>query len=431
MNEFGMYQLDAQPIDTLTADAAEKVLYSCPFSDQGPNEDEIGQSQFCSQSQHDPRIGYYEGLYIGHVAEGSYRERGTSGGILTWVLTQLLNTGKADGVIHVKKVNDPTDGILFRYGISRTPEEVLAGAKSRYYPVEMSRVLDEISQTPGRYVLVGLPCFLKAARRLVEVDSELKERLPYFVGLVCGHLKSRAFADCFAWQAGIPPGTLEEIDFRVKLPNRPASDYGVFLRGNGVTTTKPTREFLGSNWGHNMFRYSACDYCDDVFAEVADLAVGDAWLPGHKDQPEGASVVVVRHPDLQEIVSHASNDGRLNLISATTETIAESQAGGLRDRREGLAYRLSLKQEQKLWTPRKRVAPDKHAALRTRRTVYRSRLRLMEWSHIWWKEAIQENQYDLFSSRMQKVLRKHNQISRTPIRRVMSALKRKLRDYIT
>ena len=61
----------------------------------------------------------------------------------------------------------PTDGErLFRYRISRTPDELADGAKSRYYPVEMSEVLETIRRVPGRYAVVGVPCFIKAVHLL-------------------------------------------------------------------------------------------------------------------------------------------------------------------------------------------------------------------------------------------------------------------------
>lgn len=427
LNSYGMYQLNLSSIDTWSKEETKNALYTCPFSNLGPDEDEIGKTSFGEESAHDCRLGHYRALYVGHVEEGNFRERGSSGGILTWILAELLQGGKVDGIVHVKKDNDPKDNILFRYAISRSLEEVRAGAKSRYYPIELSGVLDQIRKTQGRFALVGLPCFLKAVRRRVEIDPVLKDRVSYYIGLVCGHLKSKAFADCFGWQAGISPGKLEEIDFRVKLSRRPASDYGVFLHGSGVTVTKPTRELLGSNWGYNMFRYSACDYCDDVFAEVADIAVGDAWLPGYKEKPEGASVVIIRNKQLGEMVRQANQDGRLKVLPVTSDTIADSQAGGLRDRREGLAYRLSLKKELNEWAPRKRVAPDKYAARGIRRKIYRSRINLMEMSHIAWREAVVNGQFDRFAILMNNAIRKHKRIGIFQTRRIVSILKNKFK----
>ena len=40
------------------------------------------------------------------------------------------------------------------------------------------------------------------------------------------------------------------------------------------------------------FKYKACDFCDDVFAETADVVVGDAWIPKYLTQ--GNSLVVTR-----------------------------------------------------------------------------------------------------------------------------------------
>ena len=99
----------------------------------------------------------------------------------------------ADAIVHVHAADLEADGVLFQYSISRCAEEVAEGAKSRYYPVEMSQVMDEVRRQHGRYVFVGLPCFVKAIRRLCMVDDVIAKRIVYCVGLVCGHLKSR---DC-------------------------------------------------------------------------------------------------------------------------------------------------------------------------------------------------------------------------------------------
>ena len=36
----------------------------------------------------------------------------------------------------------------------------------------------------------------------------------------------------------------------------------------------------------------ACEFCDDVVGETADMSVGDAWLPGYVSDWRGTSVVV-------------------------------------------------------------------------------------------------------------------------------------------
>jgi coenzyme F420-reducing hydrogenase beta subunit len=395
-----MYQADVTNHSVAFKKSASAV---CPFSNEGPDEDSIGEGLYGVESEYDSRTGYYKDLYVGYVAEDDFRAKGTSGGIITWLASELLKTGSVDAVVHVKKVENPDDGILFRYAVSRTEEEVAAGAKSRYYPVEMSEVVQQIKEVSGSYVIIGLPCFIKAIRRAALVDPVLNDRVKFCIGLVCGHLKSRAFADCFGWQAGISPGHLEEVDFRVKLPGRTAGDYGVYLRGDGKEITRPTRDFLGSNWGHNFFRYPACDFCDDVFAETADVVIGDAWLPEYDTDPHGTSIVVVRNSFLSGLIKEGVSQNRLRLESSCIEDIVMSQAGGLRDRREGLAYRLWLGQKCG-WVPRKRVSPTKKSLPLMRKLIYSNRQSMGAKSHLYWRDALDRDDFDLFSRKMKRLI---------------------------
>ena len=93
----------------------------------------------------------------------------------------------------------------------------MAGAKSRYYPIEMSKVMDFIKNNEGRYAFVGIPCFIKTARRICRQDPIIAKRIHFFVGLVCGHLKSKAYSDMLAWRAGFDPADMKTIDFRHNL----------------------------------------------------------------------------------------------------------------------------------------------------------------------------------------------------------------------
>lgn len=398
-NDYGMYQAH---LSSEFDGCCEKVLQVCPFSNAGPNEDNLGDSLFGKHCVHDGRVGFYQSAFVGHILEGEYRRRGSSGGLISWLCCQLLEKGLVDGVVHVKPADRAHDGKLFEYGISRTVEEVIAGAKSRYYPVEMSEVLEQIKTTPGSYVVVGLPCFIKMVRRLMLVDSVYNERIKFCIGLVCGHLKSTAFADCFAWQVGIEPSYLEEVDFRIKRSGEYSSAYGVYLRGSGIEDVRPARSFFGSWWGHNFFRYPACSYCDDVFAETADIVVGDAWLSDYITEGQGNSVVIVRNSGIAKLIEKSIQAGKLRKYLESLDRIASSQAGGLRDRRNGLAYRLYRNAKTDRYQIRKRVKPSLKANTLFRRQIYFMRLVIEARSHRLWKAAVERNDYAYFHRNMMK-----------------------------
>ncbi|MEP4035812.1 Coenzyme F420 hydrogenase/dehydrogenase, beta subunit C-terminal domain [Pseudophaeobacter sp.] len=396
MSDEGQYCVNVSE-NTMVTDAA---LQTCPFSDEGPNEDVLGNSFYAENCTHDVRMGWHHNLYAGHIAEGKFRENGASGGVITWILSQLLENNLVDAVIHVRQSDRSDTGVLFKYAISRTTSEISERAKSRYYPIEISEVMEEVRRTPGRYAFVGLPCYVKAVRKMAGQDQIIKERVTQTVGLVCGHLKSETFSDALAWEKGINPGDLEEIDFRVKLPTRGASDYGVYVKSSEEEHTAPVRSFIGGDWGLNFFRHSACDYCDDVFAETADVAVGDAWLPEYSGESAGNSVVLVRSPVIGQLIENARSEGRVNFDHISADTMAQSQAGGLRDRREGLAYRLHLKEREQVWAPRKRVDPSNDIP-KKRRQIYDQRFKLREMSHEAWQQAVSKGSFQEFRVFMQ------------------------------
>ena len=174
---------------------------TCPFSPAAANESQLADDLFADTVHADGEVGRFRAAYVGHVAEPGFRERGSSGGMVSWTANELLRTGAVDAVAHVA----PADGErLFRYRLSRTPDELAAGAKSRYYPVEMSEVLETIRREPGRYAVVGVPCFVKAVQLLRREDPVMRERIVATLGLFCGHMKSTRLIESFALQMDVP-----------------------------------------------------------------------------------------------------------------------------------------------------------------------------------------------------------------------------------
>ena len=355
----------------------ESFAQQCPFSPIAANEDEIARERFAGAAVVDPRIGRFEAAYVGHVCEAAYRPNASSGGLTSWVAAELLRTGLVDGIAHVTPT-DPSTGRHFAYRISRSVEELNAGAKSRYYPVELSRVLAEIRQRPGRYAIVGVPCFIKAIHLLRRVDPLIRERVTHTLGLFCGHMKSKTMIEGFAWQLGTELGQVEAIDYRIKDENRPANWYRAHLDlVGGGTAEQDWWHLADGDWGAGFLQNPACDWCDDVVGETADISFGDAWVEPYSSDGRGTNVVVVRSRELKEMIERARSGRRLALEPIDADFVARTQAAGLRHRRDGLAYRLTWRRGM---VPRKRVEPSAKLPLR-RKLVYRLRYAIARMSH--------------------------------------------------
>lgn len=441
LNEYGIYE------EIVLLDEDDEldpgVVYVSPNFNSDANETEISKKLYGNIQgiQYDERIGYFKSLYAGHVNEGEYRDNGSSGGMGTWIFKELLEKDLIDGVIHVKENSDKNSPIMFQYDISRSIDEIKAGSKTKYYPVEFSKVMKIVKDVPGRYAIVGIPSFIMAIRLLAEKDDIIKDRIKYTVGLICGHQKSSKFAEAIAWQVGIEPGYLKHINFRKKLLDKPANNYGVeitgVIDGEEVTIVKSTKELLGHDWGQGYFKTKASDYTDDVMNETADITLGDAWLPEYTKDSKGNNVIVVRNPVIDDLIKQGIKSSKLNLDVVDKETIFRSQASHYKHTHDELSYRLYKKDKSNEWRPKKRIEASNDILL-LRRKVQDLREEISTKSHIIYKKAVELDDLDYFKTEMEKLSKKYNQLYRLMtiqkkgilgiVRTIFEKIKRKIKS---
>lgn len=395
---------------------------SCVFSNK--NESEVAEKLFSKLTniKHNKRIGYYLNLFAGHVIEGDFRKNASSGGFGTWIFKELFEKDYIDAVIHVKE--DLTKEKLFKYDISYNLEEIQAGSKTKYYPVEMSEVLNVVKDKPGRYAVIGVPSFITELRLLCEKESVFKERIKFFIGLVCGHQKSTYFSDFLAWQCGIEPNKLEHIDYRKKNANLPATSYDIEVSGmiDGAikTITKNTRDLYGYDWGQGFFKVRASDYTDDVMNETADLTLGDAWLQDYANDSLGNNILIVRNPLIDSLIKEASLDKRIKVDIIDEDKIISSQSGHFKHTQDELNYRLAKLEKKGTFVPRKRWGQKKQLNF-VRKRVQDLRERISVNSAIYFKKAIEKNDYKYFMKKMNSLVFMYNVLY------IDQRIKRKLR----
>jgi len=231
-------------------------------------------------------------------------------------------------------------------------EEVCAGSKSSYYPVELSEVVRYVLEHPGRYAVVGLPCVCKAIRNAQKTIPKLEQRIRFIFGLVCaGQQVNAKFAQAIAKLAGLD-GDLVNICFREKKKDVPPQNYVLKLessQGNFAETTffDGVKEF----WASGAFKLSGCNYCDDAFAECADTAFMDAWLPKYTNNSAGHNIVLCRNPTLSDLLREVKT-----LEPIGIDQVVKSQA--VHAKRNALRARLFLRRWRRRTVPRKRVDPS-------------------------------------------------------------------------
>lgn len=437
MTPAGMYQARLRKGRTLSASEEHRVAAVCPFSARARNENEIAGALFGKHCKSHPEIGFHGETYSGYVVEDDYREKGSSGGMGTWLPAELLRLGFVDGVLHVKACGEhrAERNLLFQFAISRSLDELREGAQSRYYPITLADVLQRAKADPGgRFAIIGVPCFIKAVRLLAEHDPIVARVIRFYIGVVCGHLKSAAFAEFLAWQAGIDPQAVSSLSFRHKLKGRNARHYGFRATGtrgdSQIEIMQPMDDVFGGDWGMGFFKYKACDFCDDVLAETADIVVGDAWLQPYDRDWRGTNILIVRHTLFAGLLAKAAADGRICIAPLSAEDVAKSQRSGLRHRREGLSARLAAAQRRGDWYPPKRVAAGSFAIDSNRRRLYTLREQLRDLSHSAFLQARAKTDLSQFVRKMRPMVERYHRTLRGPlVVRVSNRIKRLLNRW--
>lgn len=355
-------------------------LRVCPFWSQQDNEDTLARVAFEHQAGLKVReeTGYYLACYAGHSETLDHRAKGSSGGLVRWLLGALLDKGIIDYAVCVIATSVPDR--LFEYLVLDHKDMVRQVSKSAYYPVEMSDVIRHILKNEGRYAVVGLPCFLKGLRLAMSTSPLLQRRVSILVGLVCGQTKSKSYAEYLCDLAGGDPRHMTDADFRVKHPSRSTSDYGFCAKCRDGAQKKVTRTVYWSEgvepvWLTDHFTPMACLNCDDLFAEVADVACMDAWLSEYVHDSHGTSIMLCRTVQIRDLLLEGQKQGELSMKPIEIEQVIRSQQAGLYRKRGELANRLYMYARcgcQRYYPP-KRVQPR-----RDPRALARLQLQLRE-----------------------------------------------------
>ncbi|RKD92006.1 Coenzyme F420 hydrogenase/dehydrogenase, beta subunit C-terminal domain [Mangrovibacterium diazotrophicum] len=409
INKYGEYEPDINLIkkSVKTEEDIQKISFACPSLNPEYNEDNLGKTFLTTAKGYDSHLGYYYSTYAGFVKEKKFRENGTSGGFGTWIATELLRNKLIDAVIHIKptrKREKPQDP-FFKYELSKCEEEIINGAKTRYHVTEISDALNIVRTNPGRYLFVGLPCMIKAVRRIQLIDPTINQCIKYTASLVCGHLKSLNWTLSLAWAKGLSPSETLQIDsftYRTKAKDIPikAYVYSAQINNGKKKIQEDTSNVTGGKFNQGALMLPACNFCDDVVGETADITIGDAWLPKYEIDNKGTNLIIIRNKTLDELLQNGKNEDRIHLVDVSKEDAIKSQSGGFRQRREGLAYRLEHTQKKGLWVPEKRVTPGKKGIAPLRKKIYKERFKVTSKSRKAFLKAIEGDNYNIYTSTM-------------------------------
>lgn len=395
-NEIGFFVV-ASKTDTCRNEG--ECLKVCPFNvypgSDVRTESEIRMNYFEKPPNHDYHLGSYFRTYAGY--SHANRLSSSSGGIGTWLLVKLFEKKIISKVVVVSGSLTKKDH--YEYAIVDNVRDIRNSSGTKYYPVKMDEIIHVIkTDQNNKYAIVGVPCFIKAIR-LGQVNSEfLKTNIVFTIGLFCGGLKSSCYTDFLASYAGT--SSFEKPVYRIKHIDKRASFYSFACQKqpNNEQLSFPMYD-LGDMWGTGLFKAFACEFCDDLSGELADISIGDAWVEPYKWDGKGNNIVITRSLLSEELINEGIASRELKIDFLNLSKVNESQRGNIYHRHYGLKYRLFWARKMKL--PPKRVH-SKFPFCITRALVMLKRMETRRLSHKIWAETKEAN---IFLGKMKKELK--------------------------
>jgi len=317
-----------------------ECIHVCPFN---PNpsckvrtEDEISDLFLQGSISSHPRIGKFINLYAGYA--DAFRNTSSSGGMATYLFKALIDRKVVDHIVIVKSSDQP--GVYYEYDILSSEADIIQSSETKYFPVNLSDVISRIEKNEGTYAIIGVPCFIKALRLAQEYNRLLNRRLVFMIGIVCGGVKSSFFTDFMLQKAGISKNDCTRPEYRIKDPSSTAHDYsfGGYDRSKNKHLSVKVRS-VGDMWGTGLFKANSCDLCDDVMAELADISLGDAWLPPFNEDGKGNNIIITRTALAEKIITEGIQKNELKLSTISLDKMIQSQKGSFKHRQDAIQFR--------------------------------------------------------------------------------------------
>lgn len=267
----------------------------------------------------DQYLGRYLRCYSGYSTDYNIRYHCASGGCVSQFIIWLIEKGYIDGAVVTRyKEGEPMTPEPF---IARTKEDVLSGKSSKYCVVSYEGIVTEIKNTPGRYVVVGLPCHIHAFRKCMNIDTVLRERVIGLFPIFCSSNKNMDSQKYILWRYHINPSILGEFAYRDEgcLGKMFFWDKNRNLIGSPI-------EFLDFYRGiRAFFNVPRCNVCTDFFGELGDVCFGDLNVDDENDDPIGISSIIVRSNYWESKLKQCRTEGYLELSEIDEKRMIEAQ----------------------------------------------------------------------------------------------------------
>ena len=270
------------------------------------------------QDAEQTEYGVVQSVFLAQSTNYERNLKASSGGLVKELLRHYLRSGEVDGALALGHVS----GIDFETRLVTTPGEVDQLPGSIYHNLEQSKAIRLLHELDGRFVLVAIPCQLEGIYQYIfQRAPELAQKIHTTIGLLCGWQYSHHALRAMAEYKGIDYDKITDLSFR---GDGPVGKLRIWT-GDQVHSAGRRIDFDYQVAFDRSFNTPRCHTCINHSNYLADIVVGDAWLPSTVGTRTGISLLICRKPATDSVIRQMARDGAIKYTEVSTAEIMESQ----------------------------------------------------------------------------------------------------------
>jgi len=280
----------------------------------------------------DPVLGVVRRVLLTRARDETVRGRAASGGTVSALTRFILDGDIADGVLVTGL--GTTEDVMAPFSTVATSVRELSRCAGSVYQVHPTNAALRGFLDGRRLAAVGLSCQVRGLRKAALHVPAVRDSLRLTIGLFCGHNMPRQGTEHLLSCLGVLQREVSRLRYRAR--GMPGELLATTRNGRTVSVTM-------AHWAYalTVFEAARCSLCTDPFNELADVSVGDAWLPELRGRGRW-NITIVRSEQGEALVRRAEAAGVIEAQPTTLDSVERSQGLKAYKRMRGAHARASL-----------------------------------------------------------------------------------------
>lgn len=284
------------------------------------------------QEPGDAMVGSFQRIILTRARDGEVHARGASGGTVSALTRHLLASGTVDSVLvtGMGTREDPTEP----FSLLASDVGALERCSGSVYELHAVNAALKDMKEGQRIAVVGLGCHVQGVRKAALEVPRLRENVGPVIGLFCGHNANSQLVDHLLGRLGVGRRNLRSFRFR----------DGGFPGGLEAIDLWGKKHSIGmGSWTYalTLFQSWRCAVCTDPLNVLADVAVGDAWLPELRAEG-GWNITIVRSDRGRKLIERAQAAGVIDVRESSRDDVVRSQKALVHKRMYSVASRARI-----------------------------------------------------------------------------------------